>query len=107
MMADETNDASRETLYALRRTDNELIYGEFSYLCVSGPDDWGPVDDDLDDLVTYEMIKMTVEVVRTRTLPECRERCGEPGEFWGLCEEHAREDDPETMDAVLAEREVG
>ena len=41
------------------------------------------------------MLRMTVEVVARRTLPECSEvDCATPAEFWGLCEPPAHEDDP-------------
>lgn len=63
---------AEETIYAVRRTDNELIYGEFSYLEVGGPGDWSAFEDDIefdDPVVTYEMVKMTVEVLERRSLP--------------------------------------
>jgi hypothetical protein len=100
-------DNERETMYAIRRTDGGLIYGEWAFIIVDGPDDWDVAEVDAGDdhaVVTYEMVRMTQEVVGTRTLPECAERCGKPVEFWGLCEEHAREDDPETLAEMLAER---
>lgn len=43
--------------------------------------------------------------VRDRTLPMCVEpRCDHVGEFWGLCEKHARGDDEETLNEMLAAR---
>ena len=96
-----------ETMYAIRRKDGEPLYGEWSFAIVSGPDDWDAADADAEDstfAVTYELVEMTVKTVRTRTLPVCAERCDKPAEFWGLCEEHAREDDEETLNEGLAAR---
>lgn len=38
--------------------------------------------------------RWVLESERTFTLPVCRQ-CDQPATHWGLCETHAREDDPE------------
>lgn len=102
-----------ETMYAIRRTDGELIYDEYAFLGTSGPDDWLDIEEDADHgypPVEYEMVKMSVEVVSRRTVPTCKDcprEFPQPAEFWGLCETHAREDDPETLDEMLAARSEG
>ncbi len=87
-----------EVIYAVRRADGQDI-GDYSFVVVSGPGDWTPAEDDadgIDDATVYQLVKMTVEVVATRTLPECSEAgCETPASHWGLCEAHAREDDPD------------
>lgn len=97
-----------ETMYAIRRTDGELIHGEWSFAIVDGPNDWSAAEDDAEgngSPATYELVEMTVKVRRVRTLPMCAaSACNHVGEFWGLCVKHAREDDPETLDEMLAAR---
>ena len=97
-----------ETMYAIRRKDGEPLYGEWSFAIVSGPDDWDAADADAEDstfAVTYELVEMTVKTVRTRTLPVCAvSACNHVAEFWCLCEQHAREDDSETLEEMLAAR---
>lgn len=98
-----TGSPTPEVLYAVRRQDGEDI-GEYSF-CVVGstPGDWSPAEDDADyadEPVVYEMVKMTVEVVGTRTLPKCHD-CDDPATHWGLCEKHAREDDPEHFETKV------
>ncbi len=85
-----------ETMYAIRRTDGELIWDEYAFMTVAGPDDWAPVEDDYaDEAVEYEMVRTEVYPVARRMLPSCKDGCGEPARYWGLCEKHAREDDPD------------
>ena len=97
-----------ETMYAIRRTDGEPIHGEWSFVIVDGPNDWTAAEDDAagnGHPATYELVEMTVKTRRVRTLPMCVEpRCNHVGEFWGLCEKHAREDDEETLEELLAAR---
>lgn len=89
--------ATQEVMYAVRRADGGLMDGDYTFIGVSGPNDWAPVEDwDGDAEGEFEMVRMTVEIVARRTLPECSEGgCTVPAEFWGLCERHAREDDPD------------
>ena len=92
-----------EVIYAVRRTDGELM-GDFSFWTVNGPTDWDPTDwdsDDLTDPVEYQMLKMTVEVIDTRTSPRCHD-CDDPATHWGLCEKHASEDDPSAFEDMLS-----
>ena len=94
-------------MYAIRRADGEPM-GDYSHLIVAGPHDWEPAEADsdyADEPITYELVKMDVEVVECRTLPRCKEGCGAVGTFWGLCQRHAEEDDPETVREMLAERD--
>lgn len=88
----------RETIYAIRRTDGEPIYDDFSFLIADGPDDWSAAEDiaEADDVAgEFEMVAMDVQVVATKTLPTCNEGCGEPAVYWGLCRAHAEKDDPD------------
>lgn len=97
-MANVEGNPMTEVLYAVRRQDGDLL-GDYSFVMVGAPTDWAPAEDDADcaeDAGVYEMVKMTVEVIGTRTLPLCKE-CDQPAKFWGLCEPHAREDDPESF----------
>jgi len=96
-----------ETKYALRRSDGELI-GDYAFIITEGPDDWYQAELDsefCDATIIYEMVKMEMEVVGTKELPNCGV-CNEvAGRYWGLCEDHAREDDEETLNEILAARE--
>lgn len=101
--------AGPEVIHAIRRTDGELVFGEYSFLVVAGESDWTPAEDDTEwanDPTEYEMVRMTVEVVERRTFPSCRE-CDQPAAHWGLCEHHAREDDPEAFADATAEPPQG
>ncbi len=91
-----------EVMYAVRRKDGDPICDDFTFVVVPDPHDWAPAEDDAEyrlDADTYELVRMTVEVVATRLLPECGEYdCSAPATYWGLCGPHAREDDPEHFD---------
>lgn len=92
--------AKPEVIYAVRRADGDLL-GEYLF-CTVDAGDWTPAEDDsesADDPIEYEMVRMTVEVIATRTLPQCRE-CDEPARHWGLCEPHARLDDPDYFEVT-------
>ena len=102
-MEPQEDDVDTETFYAIRRADGGLIYGEYGWMGTDGPTDWTAVEDG-DESAEYEMLRMTAEVAGRRTFPVCAERCDKPAEFWGLCEEHAREDDEETLNEGLAAR---
>ena len=85
-----------EVLYAVRRKDRDEI-GDYSFVCVEGPNDWSPVEyEEVWEPTEYELVKMTVEVVTTRTMPTCQ-MCSAPAVYWGLCTPHAAEDDPEAF----------
>lgn len=88
-----------EVMYFIRRKDGGDI-GDYHFVGVE-EGDWSPAEDYADfyddEPLEFEMVKATLEVVETRTLPQCRE-CDAPAEFWGLCETHAREDDPSAFD---------
>jgi hypothetical protein len=86
-----------EVIYAIRRADGEPIYGDYSHVIVDGDTDWTPAEEDGEEAATvYEMVRMVVDVLERRTLPTCREHgCVVPARYWGLCEPHARVDDPE------------
>lgn len=94
-----------ESFYAIRRTDGEMIYGEYTWLACDGPDDWTvAIEGDEDEAIEWEIVRMIVEPVARRTLPECREsNCTTPAAYWGLCEPHAREDDPSAFDEEPAD----
>lgn len=98
-----------EVMYAIRRADGEPIFGEWAFAIVGGPTDWAAAEDDAEGNghpATYELVEMKMTVVRTRTLPMCAEVCNRVAEYWGLCEMHALEDDPDTVAEMKAEREV-
>jgi hypothetical protein len=86
-----------EVLYVIRRADGEPLYGDYSHVIVSDENDWTPAEEDGEEAATvYEMVRMIAEVVDRRTLPLCREHgCADLAAYWGLCEPHARDDDPE------------
>ena len=91
--------SEREVFHAVRRADGEPI-GDFGWLMVDGPDDWPDWLDD-DEATEYEIARHEVEVVARKVLPLCAETgCDEPAKHWGLCSEHAREDDPEFFEDV-------
>lgn len=64
-----------ETIYAIRRLDGELMFGEYGWVATDGPNDWDPAQEE-----------------------ESGPTCDGPAQYWGLCEAHAREDDPEYFD---------
>ena len=97
-----------ETIYSIRRTDGQLMFGEMTFAIVGDANDWSAAEDDAYDSgcsVTYELVEMTVTVRRTRTLPVCATaHCNDVAQFWGLCETHAFEDDPDTAREMIAAR---
>lgn len=97
-----------ESFHAIRRADGDLI-GDFGWLSVDGPDDWPDWLED-DGPTEYEIARHEVTVVARKVLPTCSE-CDEPGDYWGLCEEHAREDDPSSFDvpklSIVTDQESG
>lgn len=63
-----------ESFLAIRRTDGELIYGEFAWLEAPGfaGDPWRGWDDmrdDEDEPVEYELVRMIVKPIERRTYP--------------------------------------
>lgn len=57
-----------ETFFAIRLTDGEMIYGEYSWMEASGPGDWTFADEgDHDEPTEYEIVEMTVRSVAKRT----------------------------------------
>ena len=88
-----------EVLYVIRRADGEPIYGDYSHVIVADETDWTPAEDEAEgdgSSAVYEMVRMVAEVVERRTLPRCRScEVPNPAAYWGLCEPHARDDDPE------------
>lgn len=91
-----------EVLYAVRRQDGAAFGGyDYTFLVVPDPSDWSPAIEAEDDYGTvYEMVRMTVEVIDTKELPTCNQ-CDEPARLWGLCEPHAREDDPKHFETKV------
>ena len=74
-----------ERMTTYRRADGELI-DEFGWVTDLGPYEW--------DEPTEFVVEVWERVsVRTITLPTCSQ-CERPATHWGLCEPHAREDDP-------------
>ena len=91
-----------ESFYAIRRTDGELIQGDYGWVTADGQNDWTAAEEEAEygnEGTEYEMVRMTVERIAVRTLPTCRD-CDDPAAHWGLCEKHAREDDPSAFDAL-------
>ncbi len=57
----------RESFYAIRLTDGDLIYDEFKWMECEGPDDWTiAVEADHVDPTEYEIVKMIVEPIARR-----------------------------------------
>ena len=96
-----------EVMYAIRRADGEPL-GDYTFM-ITEPNDWEVAELDCeytDEPIVYEMVRMTLEVVERRALPRCSESgCTDIAEFWGLCELHAAEDDPETLEDIKRDRE--
>lgn len=68
-------DEQTEIVYAIKRTDGELMHGEYSWSTTSGPDDWEPAELDSEDAgypdtIEFEMIEMRCRTVATKNLPE-------------------------------------
>lgn len=85
-----STDPERMTTY--KRADGELMCGEWGWVT-----EMDSVEAEAYDAI--EPIEFIEEVwvrqsVRTFKLPTCNQ-CDEDAEYWGLCEKHAREDDPE------------
>lgn len=93
LRADGTSGAE-EVIYAIRRADGQDM-GDYRF-CTTTEGDWSAAEDDADESlapVEYQLLKMVVEVVERKVLPLCS-ICDRPATHWGLCEAHAREDDP-------------
>jgi hypothetical protein len=90
-MADET----KMTTY--RRADGRLLGGEWSFATdiesCEAEGEWSDVP------IEYVEEKWMRVAVRRFVLPVCNGiGCDAPATFWGLCEKHAREDDPTAFD---------
>lgn len=60
-----------DTFHAIRRTDGELIWGEFSWMACDGSDDWTVAEeDDPQDSCEFEIVLMVPIVVARKTFPE-------------------------------------
>lgn len=77
-----------ETFFAIRRTDGGQIMGEFTWMSCDGLHDWTVAEDawrDGDD-VEFEIVRMTVESLATRTPPDLHTKadgeCEYCGEVW-------------------------
>lgn len=57
-------------LHAVRRVDRRLLWGEFAFIAVDGPDDWTPALEDPGwvDQLDVEMLRLHAEPVERRTL---------------------------------------
>lgn len=90
-----------EVMYLVRRSDGEHMDDDnFLWIHVDGPDDWDAAVMDAEtapEPIEYEIVRASLEVVGRRMLPTCKE-CDAPATHWGLCEAHAREDDPTAFD---------
>lgn len=75
---------SEETIYAVRRLDGEPIFGDYGWMTVGYPGHWEEAsmdsehDDDEAPEVEYEMVKMTVEHVASRTFKNGEPLDGQP-----------------------------
>lgn len=77
-----------ETMVTYKMADGSSVAGEFGWVSSL---DYFDEDDEPSDVV-----EEVWSLVSRRTItvgPKCH--CGEVAIFWGLCEKHAREDDPE------------
>lgn len=60
-----------ETFYAIRLTDGELIYGEFTWMAADHRDDWTVAEEsDHDEPTEYEIVEMIVRPIARRTFGE-------------------------------------
>jgi len=81
---------SPERFFAIRRTDGEQIWGEFTWMSCAGSNDWTVAEEaaEHDEATEYEIVEMTVRSVAKRTFGDPRdlhvvvadecEYCGEP-----------------------------
>lgn len=68
-----------ERFFAIRRTDGELIFGDYGWMRADAENDWTVGEESVHDEPTeYEIVEMTVRPVAKRTFgrPRC-EDCGE------------------------------
>lgn len=88
-----------DLVHLVRRTDGSEIGGDYSFMVASGPKDWDAAESDAegwDGPVDYDLVTLVVQGVETRTYPLCSNPgCETVATHWGLCEPHARLDDPE------------
>lgn len=63
----------RERVYAIRRTDGEMVDDEYAFLIRGGPGDW-PDDEHMDAMTAYEgapvefeLVEMKLRVLARRT----------------------------------------
>ena len=83
--------ADTEPFVTYRLTSGDPIMGEFSFM--TSLDGW---TEDLDEATEIVEEVWVLKSSRIFTLPTCAE-CDEPATYWGLCETHARIDDPESF----------
>lgn len=105
----------QEQMYAIRRADGDLM-GDYSFIVTGGPDDWQPAADDADcaeDQVEYELVRMDVTVVGSRTFgpdkPACDSYEGERSptrEWWEVVIVSQGEDTWPARDARMASRDT-
>lgn len=85
-----------------KRADGEPIAGEYAFVT-----DREYVEDEAYYAEgPVEFVEQVWELVGERrfTLPKCAQ-CDEVATYWGLCEKHAREDDPDAFDTPAVHSE--
>lgn len=83
------------SMTTFKRADGDLMAGEYTFVC-----DIESVEADIeyaDEPIEFVEERWERVYVRTFTLPTCRQ-CNDPATHWGLCEKHAREDDPSAFE---------
>lgn len=81
-----------------KRADREMIAGEYGW--VTEMESVEAEAYDAHESIEFVEEVWTLQSRRTFLLPVCGagDDCQEPIKFWGLCEKHAREDDPSAFE---------
>lgn len=114
-MATKKRTPMTEVMHAIRRADGDAM-GDYSFIVVDGPGDWQPAIDDAEcaeDRVDYELVRMDLTVLGTRTFgpdkPACDSYEGERGpahEWWEVVIVSQGEDTWPARDARMASRDT-
>lgn len=89
-------DATTMTTY--KRADGEMIAGEYGW--VTEMESVAAEAEDAEESIEFVEEVWTLQSRRTFIFPVCgADGCQEAIQFWGLCEKHAREDDPDSFTA--------
>ena len=85
------------TLTTYKLANGDLWADEYSF--VTDLDGWTDDPEEAFNVIEEVWVRQSMRIIHIA--PKCRDfRCDEDAEFWGLCEAHAREDDPEYFATV-------